>query len=178
MAAGLMTWLIAGTGCAQPSQMRLARTPSTNPGELVWWNVTFASGVRAPIIGIEIPQRGSETDQWILADRGVRRFQYRGARLVAAGPPLSTVPSPDDLEQARGWLLHFLPVAAPPRTLPPREVADAASVNALLELLHRHWPDVLVEPPARLTPDKIAREIEAFPHGVLLLLKVSDELGW
>ena len=173
----MMAGLIGAAGCAQRSRMRLARTGAVDSHELAWWYATFSDGVRAPIIGIEIPKGGSETDQWILTDRGVRRFRYRSRALIAAGPPIPTTASPGDLEQTRGWLLHYLPAAAPRRALPRERVTQAASAAEFVELLRANWPDVLVDPPARLTPRKIAHEIEAFPHGIAELLAASETMG-
>jgi len=175
--------------------MRLAHGGPENSHGLAWWYVTFEDHVRAPIVGIEISADDSRTDQWMLTDRGVRCYRYQGSRLLAAGPPLSTVRAPEDLEQTRHWLLHYLPQAVPHRALPPdalkgpprdppstnRWVADALaappSMAQVVELLRTHWPDLLVDSPARMTAYEVAYEIEAFPHGLWELLAASEALG-
>ena len=175
--------------------MRLAHGGQANPHGLAWWYVTFEDDVRAPIVGIEISAGDSQTDQWMLTDRGVRCYRYQGSRLTAAGPPLPTVPAPEDLEQTRDWLLRYLPQAVPHRAVPPDAfggpprdpprtrrweagaLAAPPSMAQVVKLLRTHWPDLLVDPPAHLTPYEVAYEIEAFPHGVGELFAASKALG-
>ncbi|MFH0982270.1 MAG: hypothetical protein V2A79_12105 [Planctomycetota bacterium] len=157
--------------------MHLARSNAVKSHDLVWWYVIFDSGLRAPIVGIELSSRDSQTDQWILTERGVRCFRYQGTRLRAAGPPLPTVGVPEDREQARRWLLHYLPQVAPHRVLAPQAIAKARSMTELVGLFRARWPEAMVDPPARLTPYALADELEAFPHGLRELVAAFKNVG-
>ncbi len=176
LAAALTVGLVSGLGCAQASRMRLADPVPGNPRSLVWWCMTSAGAVRPPMVGIEISGDDSRTDQWILTERGVRCYRYNGRDLIAVGPPLPTTPTPADFEQTRRWLRHYLPQASPRRALPAREVAEAVSMARLVELLRTNWLDVLVAPPAQITPRRLVHELEAFPHGLAELLAASDAM--
>lgn len=156
--------------------MQLARTAAENPRRVAWWSVACEAGVRAPLVGIEVPAEGGHTDQWILANRGIRCFRYRGAVLVAAGPPVPTDQVPGDEEQLRRWLLFFLPQVAVRWSLSPEAVGQVNSTAELTHLLRRSRPADEVPPPAGLTAYEIGRELESFQHGVAELLAAVELL--
>jgi hypothetical protein len=185
-----LTWVLPSVGvvlltcgaCSERPNMQLGRAETPPPADLAWWYVSFDDGPRAPIVGVEIPQVGPCTDQWILADRGVRRFRYTGSRLTAAGPPLPTSPTPSDIDPVRQWLCAYLPRVAPQRALPtealrrpllePSAGPAKLTMQEVVALLRDYWPDAQIRPPAGMSPLEIADQIEAFPHGVTELLDV------
>ena len=156
--------------------MQLARTAAENPRQAAWWSVACEVGVRAPLVGIEVPAAGGHTDQWILANRGIRCFRYRGTVLVESGPPVPTVQVPGDEEQLRRWLLYALPQVAPRWSLSPEAIGQVHGAADLTELLRRSRPDDEVPPPAGLTAYEIGRELESFQHGVAELLDAVELL--
>ncbi len=96
--------LSGGGGCAAPGRMHAVGPVSPNEHDLVWWSVEEAAGAVAPVIGVEIRGRTEETDRWLLTDRGVRCYRYRGAQLIGVGPPLPTNPTSEEFTQTRDWL--------------------------------------------------------------------------
>jgi len=139
--------------------------------DLIWWCAVFDGDVRAPIVGIELNSSDRRTEQWLLTDRGVRRYRSEGTKVAAAaGPPLPTGALPEDLDQVRGWLTHYLPGVAPSHALPTQAVASAGGMADIVDLLDACWPDRRIDPPAGITPYEIASETESFPHGLAELL--------
>ena len=162
------------TGCAQPLQMRLVGGTAT---PFCWWSAAPSAGVHTAILGIERRAAGQFTDQWLLSDHGVRHFQYRGRQLVAAGPPVSTLPSPEGFTDVKRWLQYSLPQTAPECGLPSAEIDQADSTTDLVGLAERHWSALRAKPPSNLSATEIEAEMEAFPHGVLELLAVIEPFG-
>jgi hypothetical protein len=61
--------------------------------------------------------------------------------------------------------------------LPSEALTEVDSTDGLIRLLEREWAESRIDPPSSISPEKIAAEMEAFPHGVLELLAATESLG-
>jgi hypothetical protein len=157
--------------------MRLAVAPGEAGGTFRWWSVTPRAGVRTPILGIEIDAPPDATDQWLLSAHGVRDYRSQGSRVIQAGPPVPTFASREGLHEARQWLRLYLPSKTPPHALPAADVERLESMEQLVQTAERQWAGTRADPPAGMTPEQIAAEMEAFPHGLKQLLAVAEYFG-
>lgn len=158
--------------------MQLAHRGLTEPQGPVWWCVAAKDNVRDPIVGVEVATGRSRSVQWLLSDRGVRCYAYGNGRLTFVGAPLATNAFPDDFDQARRWLQHYLPEIAPGHRLPVKAVAGLGGMSEVVDLLRACWRQRLIDPPAGMSFYEIAYEIESFPHGVVELLEATEAMGW
>ena len=164
---------LACSGCSPPCRMRLSGRADTSGRGFRWWSIGSNSGLRSPIIGFEWDTFASESEQWLLSDSGARRFQYRGDRVIAAGPPTPTFSSSDGIDQVRKWLQYGLPPSA--RAVSREDAAGIRSMEDVRDLAERQWPDERTESPSGMTASAIKAEMEAFPHGVTQLLEVAGQ---
>ena len=166
-------------GCAAPGRLQVIGPVPQNGHDLVWWSVGAADGAVAPVpvIGVEICAEAAQTERWLLTDRGVRCYRYRGNQLIGVGPPLPTGATPEEFAETRNWLGAYLPHVMPQRTLPAAPVAGLTSMAEVLALLHAQWADRKVDPPAPWTARELTHEVEEFRHGIAELLAAAATLG-
>lgn len=162
-------------GCLPPPKMRLSNTNNPHGQRGVWWAAPAATALRGPVVGVEQRVSKNRVVQWLVDDRGVRRFEYRGGLRVSAGPPVSTEAYGSDFSVARplirmrfgnpdepGW---------PGPALPPDQVRQLTGSADLAELLAQHWPDSNIDPPANMSPHEIEQAAEAAEITVFDLIK-------
>jgi hypothetical protein len=158
--------------------MELSQAARQHHSRGVWWYVTLQASPRSPVIAVEQVLSESRVRQWLLDNRGIRVFEYRGGRLQSWGPPVPSVASRTSyatvrsLVEARfgdenepGWPGPPLPSDA---VLATKDSAD------LVSLLQHHWADALVDPPAGLSPHDVSEAMVATKVTVSNLLQLAE----
>lgn len=164
MAVGLV--LAGGAcGCLPPPRMQLSAGIDRSLETGVWWSVTPQEGIGSPIAGIEQRFSRARVRQWLIDDRGVRCFEYRGRGSTGWGPPLASAAPDGDFATVRSLIRGRFGAGDEPGwpgpPLPVEEVNRLAGSADLVALLQRHWPAARTDPPADLTPHQIAQAMEA-----------------
>jgi hypothetical protein len=165
-------------GCLPPPRMELSPAAQQHHSAGVWWYVTPEARPRSPVVVVEQVISEARVRQWLLDNRGIRVFEYRGGRLQSWGPPVPSTASKSgyrtvrSLVQARfgcemepGW-------PGPP--LPSDAVSGTRDTADLVRLLRRHWPDAQVDPPAGLSPHDVAEAMVATKVTVANLLQLAQ----
>lgn len=166
------------TGCLPPPRMELSPATRQHRSTGVWWYVTPEASPRSPVVAVEQVLSESRVRQWLLDNRGIRVFEYRGGRLRSWGPPVPSTASQTgyrsvrSLVQARfgcetepGW-------PGPP--LPSEAVSGTRDSADLVQLLRHHWADAQVEPPVGLTPHDVSEAMVAAKVTVANLLQLAQ----
>ncbi|MFQ5491795.1 MAG: hypothetical protein ACE5GE_13835 [Phycisphaerae bacterium] len=154
-------WL---TGCPQLNSPRieLSKANRSNPHAGLWWAVPTPGG-DGPIVGIEQRLGDGRLRQWLVDNRGVRVFEFRGGQANRWSAPLSTFALDGDFAIVPSLVRARFGVADEPGWPGPRLPADEASglkhTGDLVDLLARHWPDTRTDPPADLTPAKLRQAL-------------------
>jgi len=162
--AGLML-AGGGAGCLPPPQMRLSPGIDARAQTGVWWSVAPDDGVGLPVAAVEQRLSESRVRQWLIDDRGVRCFEYRGRHSTSWGPPLANGAVDGDFGMIRSLVRSRFGAADEPGwpgpPLPVEEVNRLSGAADLIALFERHWPAGRTDPPADLHPHEIAQAMEA-----------------
>ncbi len=112
-----------------------------------------------PVVVVEQRVAARRVRQWLMDDRGLRYFDFRGSRATGWGPPVTTKALGDDfavvvsLVRARFGLPDEPGWPGPP---PPREEVDRiTNTVGLVSLLEQHWAASRTDPPPNLTPHDV-----------------------
>jgi hypothetical protein len=165
-------------GCLPPPRMELSQATRRRPDKGVWWYVTPEARPRSPVVAVEQVLSESRVRQWLLDNRGIRVFEYRGGRLQSWGPPVSSVASTASyrtvrsLVQARFGCENEPGWPGPP--LPSDAVSGTRDSADLVSLLRRHWADAQVDPPAGLSAHDVSEAMVAAKVTVSNLLQLAE----
>ena len=145
--------------------MRLSAAGRRGGDSGVWWQVAPGDGLRSPVVGVEERLSERHVRQWLVDDRGVRRFDYSGGRLARCGPPVSSAVVSQDSWPAASLIRRRFGASDEPGwpgpVLPGEEVAKLRNATELVALLQRHWASAQTDPPAGLTPHEINLAMDA-----------------
>lgn len=131
----------------------------------VWWHVAADDGLRSPVVGIEQRLSEEHVRQWLVDDRGVRRFEYHGGHLSGCGPPVSSA-----VVSGNPWPIASLirrrfgasdEPGWPGPALPGEEVAKLTNAADLVALLQRRWASAQTDPPDGLSPHEVNLVMDA-----------------
>jgi hypothetical protein len=76
------------------------------------------------------------------------------------------------MDEVRAWLEHGAAPSVP--SVPRDQTKDLTSMQDVLHLAERRWPDQKCEPPNGMSARSIQAEMEAFPHGITQLLEATS----
>jgi hypothetical protein len=152
-------------GCLPPPRMELSAAARQGTQQGVWWHVAPTAALEAPVVGIEQPLSGSRVRQWLIDDRGIRLFDYRGGRAKTWSPPRSGQAPQGGFTVARSLIRARFGAEDEPGwpgpRLPADEVARLTGPADLVGLLRRHWGDRETDPPPGLTAHELEQAMEA-----------------
>ncbi|MHC4064074.1 MAG: hypothetical protein ACYSUQ_12850 [Planctomycetota bacterium] len=141
----------------------------------VWWYAVSDQNLRPPVVGIEQPLSKGRVRQWLVDDRGLRCFEYRGRRPSHWGPPVPCVAVSGDFAVVASLIGRRFGAPDEPGwpgpPLPDEEVAELSGSVDLVQVLQRHWASTRTDPPLGLTAHEIDLAMDATEITIADLLK-------